>query len=56
MYRHDDRGGERKTQQNTEVQKEPQAAALDKLMAAVGKQLDTAGQEVKGSYRRRRGR
>jgi len=41
--------------QNAEVQKGPQAAALDKLMAAVGKQLDTAGQEVKGFLQKTKG-
>ena len=41
--------------QNTEVQKEQQASALDKLMAAVGEQLDTAGQEVKAFLKKTEG-
>jgi len=37
------------------VPKKPQAAALDKLMAAVGGQIDTAGREVKAFLQKTRG-
>ena len=41
--------------QNAEVHKGPQAAALDKLMAAVGEQIDTAGREVKSFLQKAEG-
>jgi len=41
--------------QNAEVHRGPQAAALDKLMAAVGEQIDTAGREVKSFLQKAEG-